>query len=34
MTSLEITAIITMVIAGMVVFGCWGYFIYNEYLKK
>jgi hypothetical protein len=33
MTSLEITAIVTMVIAGLVVLGCWGFVIYNEYIR-
>ena len=33
MTGLEITAIVTTVISGLVVFGCWGYVIYNEYIK-
>lgn len=33
MTGLEITAIVVTVISGLVVFGCFGYVIYNEYIK-
>ena len=34
MTSLQITAIITTIVSGLVVFGCWGFVLYNEFIKK